>query len=73
MGLDKKKRDGVFEAWGGGGAGGLIPQCCTLQPNHWVLANLSQPIIHESVVANLSKCACKQSFNNSRHKHGVTK
>ena len=35
--------------------------------------NVSKPVICESVVMNLSKCACKRSCNVSGHKHGVTK
>ena len=35
--------------------------------------DVSKPAIHESVVLNISNSACKQSFNVSSHKHGVTK
>ena len=35
--------------------------------------NVSKPVIHESVVVNLSKSACKRCFNVSSHKHVVTK
>ena len=35
--------------------------------------NVSKPVICESVVVSLSKCARKQSCNVSSHKHGVTK
>ena len=35
--------------------------------------NVSKPVIHKSVVVNLSKRARKQSFNVSSQKHGVTK
>ena len=35
--------------------------------------NVSKPIIHDSVVANLSKRARKRSCNVSSHKHGVSK
>ena len=34
---------------------------------------VSKPVIRASVVVNLSKRACKQSFNISSHWHGVTK
>ena len=35
--------------------------------------NVSKPVIHESVVVNISKSACKRCFNVSSHKHVVTK
>ena len=35
--------------------------------------NVNKPVICESVVVKLSKCACKRSFNVSSHKHGVAK
>ena len=35
--------------------------------------NVSKPLIHKSVVANLNKRAHKQSFNVSSQKHGVAK
>ena len=39
----------------------------------WFSRNVSKPVIHKSVVVNLSKRARKQSFNVSSHKHGVAK
>ena len=35
--------------------------------------NVGKPVICESVVVNLSKCAFKRSFDITSHKHGVTK